>query len=197
MDAVSNKIEIFQNNCYQMAQIEADNLRNEIDSEINENIKSEIKKYKEETERNFYKKIQKKEKNYNSEILNQEIECKQNIVEKQKELQEDLKTEIYNRIVDFINTDNYKKFLFNNIEKVIDNCKLNNTVNSDIILYLTQRDADKYKDEIQTNFQCNIEIMESSNIGGAIGETKNILVDNSLRTLIEENIKLVLLEENN
>lgn len=199
MDTVNEKIEIFKNNCHQMAQEEADNLKKEIDSEINESIKLEIKKYQEETERNFNKKIDKIEKNYNSELFNQEIECKQNIVEKQKELQEDLKSEIYNRIVNFIDTDNYKEFLFNNVEQVINSCNLNNTqdaINSDIILYLTQKDFDKYKIEIETKFQCTMEVMDSSHLGGAIGETKNILVDNSLKTLIEENIKLVLLGEN-
>lgn len=191
MDAVNEKIEVFRNNCYQMAQIEADNLKKEIDSEINESIKTEIKKYKEETERNFNKKIEKKEKNYNSELFNQEIECKQNIVEKQKELQEDLKSEIYNRIENFINTENYKKFLLNNVTQVLQSCGLNN----DIILYLTQRDFNKYGAEIKVAFNYNIEIMDDSNLGGAIGETKNVLVDNSLKNLIEESINTVLSEE--
>ena len=194
MDTVSRKIENFQNNCYQMAKIEADKLKKEIDSEINDNIKIEIKKYKEETERNFNKKIDKIEKNYNSEIFNQEIECKQNIVERQKELKEDLKAEIYDKIVNYIDTENYKKFLFNNIEQVINSCNLNN--NQNVILYLTKTDFSKYKEEIKSEFQCNMEIMDSSNIGGTIGETENVLVDNSLKTLIEENINMVLLGEN-
>lgn len=199
MDVISEKIENFRNNCYQMAQNEAERLKKEIDNEINENIKIETKKYQEEIEKNFNKRIDKIEKSYNSEIFNQEIEYKQNITEKQKELQEDLKSEIYTRIEKFVDTENYKKFLFDNIEQVIKSCDLHNSkqVVSDsnlnnVKLYLTQRDYNKYKDEVKTMYQCTIETMENIYIGGAIGETKNVLVDNSLKTLIQENIRLVL-----
>ena len=60
-----------------------------------------------------------------------------------------------------------------------------------MLQYILQKDFEKYENQIKTEFNCNVDLTSEELIGGCIGEnlSQNLLIDNSLKTLLTEEIK--------
>ncbi|MGD9567450.1 MAG: V-type ATP synthase subunit E [Sedimentibacter sp.] len=93
---------------------------------------------------------------------------------------------------EFANSNEYKTYLSNIISKLSEDIK--NYDNSDVVIYVTNRDKEKYsefiKSEISKNIPNNIVFKTTGNIiGGLIAEftEKNIKIDMSIDAVLEDN----------
>ena len=183
---IDNKIKKFQNNCIETATREANSLKESIDNKINSKIEDEIASYREEAVRKYNRQISKLEKNYNSKIYELNNNSNISILNKRRELSDTLKLEVKLQILNFVNSDKYFEFLIDNIKSSI--LEIGKHGESLVKIYLTQNDKDKYENKISSYFNFDIDSISNDFIGGSIcvGVTKNISIDNTLKTLIEE-----------
>lgn len=97
-----------------------------------------------------------------------------------------------NILKEFVNSNEYESYLSKIISKLSDGIK--NYKESDLVLYVTNKDNDKYgdfiKNELNKNNDNNIILKTTENIiGGIIAEftEKNIKVDMSIDAVLEDN----------
>lgn len=188
MSSIQDKIDIFRSNCYEMAKDEANELSISIEEKINKNIEEEVELYKQESNKKYEKKSRKLEQNYNCQIFKEENIAKHSIIDAENKIKNDLKITVTNKIKDFVNSEDYKSFLINNISSALDKLKIEN---GDVIkINITNNDFEKYKDEIKGQFDFEVLEISNKNIGGSIcvNESKNISINNTLKILIEENL---------
>lgn len=188
MSSIQEKIDTFRLNCYEMAVNDANELSASIEEKINKNIKDEIEVYEQEASKKCEKKSRRLEQNYNSQIFDEQNMARHAVIDAENAIKEDLRTTVTHKIKEFVNSEAYKNFLINNINKSLTKLKING---GDIIkIGITTDDFSKYKAEIEEKFNAQAEEISNKNIGGSIcvNESKNISVNNTLKTLIEENL---------
>lgn len=185
MSSIEEKFEIFEKNCIEKARLEAYELKVNMNKKVQERIEDEINEYKVEAERKYNAKINKMEKRYNSEIFEIENQSKREILEIENEIIQSIKDEIENKLEEFTQTNEYINFLEKSIIQA-----MKNEPNSNYEIYITKSDYEKYKDKISQKFNCIVKIAENNLIGGclAIDTVNNIVIDNSIRNRLEEQI---------
>lgn len=183
---IDDKIKKFQNNCIETATNEANTLKQSINTKINSKIEDELSSYRQEALKKYNRQVNKLEKNYNSKIFELNNNSNIAILNKRRELSDTLKLEIKLKILNFVNSDKYFDFLLDNIKKSI--LELGKQGESLVKIYLTQNDKNKYENKISSYFNFDIDGINNDFIGGSIcvGTTKNIYIDNTLKTLIDE-----------
>lgn len=185
---IENKIIKFQNNCIETATREANSLKEIINDKVNSKIEDELASYREEALKKYNRQVDKLEKSYNSKIFELNNNYKIAILNKQKQLLQNLKLEVTLQVLNFVNSDKYLEFLIQNIKHSI--LELGKQGESLVKIYITQNDKDKYENKIYSCFNFDIDVISNDFIGGSIcvGSTKNISIDNTLKTLIEEQV---------
>lgn len=185
MDKTIEKIIKFNVDCESQAKKDADALNLSTDKEIFKRTKNMKEELRRNNEIELNKKLKKLEKEYNSEVVKIDTETRLEILKKEEELSNEIINILRNKIIDYTYSNSYKEYLFCNIDNVLKNIDSN----TNKILYLTKKDIDKFKDELEAKYN-NMEflIMDDNYIGGfkCFQTQKNILYDNSLKTLIEE-----------
>lgn len=189
MSSIDEKIKKFKETCSYMASEESKILSNQIDEEIEKNIKEEIAEYEAERKKEHLKKMERLEQKHNTELFQTDNNARYEILKKEKELKEKLYNKIINKIVEFTNGNKYKDFLNKNIKQTIVNLKIEE--GNDAVLRITKKDMEKFGKELKSNYDVKFETIEDSNYGGSIGinTSKQILIDNSLKTQVEEFFK--------
>lgn len=154
-----------------------------------EKLKSSIDKEAKEIEEKAFKR---------AEIKRAESTSKSKVIIKKDIMA--LKEKYYHAFMDkfntvlkeFVNSNEYKTYLSNIISRLSDDIK--GYGNSDVVIYVTNRDKEKYSDLIKSEFSKkisnNIIIMTTENIiGGLIVEftEKNIKINLSIDSVIEDN----------
>lgn len=93
---------------------------------------------------------------------------------------------------EFVNSNEYKTYLSNIISKLSDDIK--NYGNNDVVIYVTNKDKEKYSDfikgELNKKISNNIVFKTTENfIGGIVAEftEKNIKIDMSIDAVLEDN----------
>lgn len=188
MSSVEDKVNKFREKCCQMAMNDSNVLSYKINEEIEKNIKEELAEYQEEMEKEHKKRIEKLIQNHNCEVFQIENNARYQVIKKEEELQQRMKSNIISKIKDYVKSDKYKEFLNRNICETVNN--LNVKENDNVLIKLTSVDLEKYGNEMKQRFNFSFEVMPEDNIGGSIGinKTQNILIDNSLKTAIEDNV---------
>ena len=104
-------------------------------------------------------------------------------------LKENINSMVESQIYNFIETYEYKNFLFRNIEKTLSKMDMNECIE----VYITEKDFYKFKDEIEKTFNVKLEKIENENIGGCvvIDSQNHISINNTLKTNIEEKIEKI------
>lgn len=179
---IEKRLKEIEESCFSMASDESSVLKQEIENEIEEQIKTELENYINRKEWNYNKTIEKLEKNYMKEIFKFQADCKKEILLAKKDVDIDLKKEVTTLIKNYTQTEEYKKFLFSNIAKAI-NC-IDNKENVEI--GLVSKDIEKFKNELSEIYKYSIFEIDESNIGGCIIKTEFAIIDNSLKNNIEE-----------
>ena len=188
MSSIQDKIDTFRLNCFEMATNEANQLSASIEERINKNIKDEIELYTKESNERYEKKSKKLEQNYNCQIFDERNTARHAIIDAENEIKNDLKNTVTDKIKAFVNSEDYEKYLINNITSALNKLKIEN---GDIVkINITECDFNNYKTKINDNFSYVVDKISNKNIGGSIcvNESKNISIDNTLKTLIEENL---------
>lgn len=111
------------------------------------------------------------------------------INEFKQSLKQDVNSKVELEICKFVDTFEYKNFLLKTIDKTLS--KINKS--EDIKVYITEKDFDKFKDEIQNTFSVKVEKIENENIGGCIviDTTNHVSINNTLKINIEEKIEKI------
>lgn len=186
---INKKIEKIEKNCYETARKEYKVLKEENDNIISEKALDKVNSYKEELAKKYINEISKIEREYNRNLFDYEMDERVKINEFKQNLKEDINSRVELEICKFVDTFEYKNFLFKTIEKTLS--KINK--NEYIEVYVTEKDFNKFKDEIQSNFNIKLEKIENENIGGCIviDTINHISINNTLKTNIEEKIEKV------
>lgn len=186
---INKKIDKIEKNCYEVAKKEYKYLKEENDNIISEKVLDKVNSYKEELAKKYINEINKIDREYNRNLFDYEMDERVKINDFKQSLKQDINSKVELEICKFVNTFEYKKFLFKTIEKTLG--KVNK--NENIEVYITENDFYKFKDEIQDTFNIKLEQIENENIGGCIviDITNHISIDNTLKNNIEEKMKKI------
>lgn len=146
---------------------EFEEYKNIINSQIDQQLKSESSKIRVLT---------------NRELAENQIAIKRNISKKQEELKDMIFTEIGNKLTAFKSTPAYQELLINQIKEAVEFAGTD-----EIIIYIDPEDKDSL-DFLKNSVDVPIIISDYSFSGGtkAVIRSKNILIDNSFQNKLEE-----------
>lgn len=186
---VSKKLDKIENKCYEIAKKEFKSLKEENDNIISESVLDKINSYKEELEKKYINEINKLEREYNRNLFDYEMDERVKINNFKKTLKNNISLKVENEMIGFSDSFEYKDYLFKTINNTLN--KLEKNENTEI--YVTEKDFDKFKDEIQNLFSVKVDKISNENIGGCIvmDHVKKISINNTLKTNIEEKINKI------
>lgn len=163
-----------------MAKNEAEMINSEIEKKIDESVMLELKEYEKEKNKEYEKKLEKLEHQFNSQVFEENRKAKKIIIKKQNEFEDSVRNEFFKIANSFVESDKYFDYLINNIEQAIEN--LNTKDSSSIEVYVTNRDKQRFEKNIYERFKCNVLEIPNSYIGGSICKDakKNVLVNNTI-----------------
>lgn len=183
---INDKVNIFTSSMKKFFEKDICLLEKNINSDIENQIQSEIEEYQKIEELAYQKKLEKLDKEFNKQIYLLEMESKKEILNEKKKLQKELENEVIKLLKDFTNNIGYEDFLYKNINEILDKVKYS----SNSILSITSKDFDRFGEKIKQKYNINVEIMEEKYIGGCIFEDRleGIYIDNSIKNGINEKI---------
>lgn len=158
------------------------------ESEINEFLLKEnekIQNYKEKTIKNIEKKAATKQREKISKV---KMDTQRKLLNIKEEIITETIEEVKKRLIEYSTTKEYKNYLLNEIKNL-----KNHEVPEKFVLYLSEEDINKYKEEIEKELYSisksfNIKPSKVPIIGGFIleDEEKKFRIDNSLIYKIDE-----------
>ena len=92
--------------------------------------------------------------------------------------------EIENVICKMLDTPLYEEFFFNTLEETLEKVNIDNNT----IIGVVKEDYNRYSENIEIKYNVKCKIIDDKFIGGLILENKNVLIDNTLKNAIEENV---------
>ncbi len=189
MADIDKKIDKIEKSCYETAKKEQKILKEENDNICNKKVLEKVNDYKDELSKKYSNELNKIEREYNRELFDYEMKERIKISNFKQTLIDNIQFKVEEEFLKFVDSAQYKDYLFNLINKTIN--KLDKS--DELILYLTEKDYYKFKDEIENNFSVNLDKISNQNIGGcAIIDNQNkIYIDNTLKVNIQERIKKI------
>lgn len=186
---INKKLDKIEKNCYELAKREYKFLKEDNDNIISEKVLEKVNSYKEELTKKYANEISKIEREYNRNLFDYEMAERVKVNEFKQNLKENINSMVESQIYNFIETYEYKNFLFRNIEKTLSKMDMNECIE----VYITEKDFYKFKDEIEKTFNVKLEKIENENIGGCvvIDSQNHISINNTLKTNIEEKIEKI------
>lgn len=186
---INKKLDKIEKNCYELAKREYKFLKEDNDNIISEKVLEKVNSYKEELTKKYTNEISKIEREYNRNLFDYEMAERVKVNEFKQNLKENINSMVESQIYNFIETYEYKNFLFRNIEKTLSKMDMNECIE----VYITEKDFYKFKDEIEKTFNVKLEKIENENIGGCvvIDSQNHISINNTLKTNIEEKIEKI------
>lgn len=185
------KINKIEKTCYELARREAKVLQEENDSVISEKKSELIDNYKDELAKKYIQDMEEIKKEYNNRVYNYEVQEKKKVNNLKSDLINKIKTEVESEINDFISSRFYKKYLTENISNTLK--RLESNSDSEYIVFVTKRDFDKYGKALISKYNSvKLDKIEDEYLGGCrvLDSTNKVLIDNTLKNIIEEQIKL-------
>ena len=186
---INKKLDKIEKNCYELAKREYKFLKEDNDNIISEKVLEKVNSYKEELTKKYTNEISKIEREYNRNLFDYEMAERVKVNEFKQNLKENINSMVESQIYNFIETYEYKNFLFRNIEKTLSKMDMNDCIE----VYITEKDFYKFKEEIEKTFNVKLEKIENENIGGCvvIDSQNHISINNTLKTNIEEKIEKI------
>ncbi len=186
---INKKLDKIEKNCYETARKEFRFLKEENDNMISEKVLDKVNTYKEELTKKYTNEISKIEREYNRNLFDYEMDERVKINKFKQNLKQDINSKVEFEICKFVDTFEYKNFLLKTIDKTLS--KINKS--DDIKVYITEKDFQKFKEEIEKRFNVKLEKIENENIGGCIviDGINHISINNTLKTNIEEKIEKI------
>lgn len=179
---LEEKMERFREATINNAQEESKKLYLEYKSAIEEEYEAHKKAKKEEIEVELQVEMAAARRELNKKMLSKDLEYKREIFKREKGIKEKLFDELEVKVREHKNTDEYIEFL---CKKVI-NAK-NFAAGDEMIVYIDPSDV-KHLPEIIERTNITPQISKTGFIGGirAVIRSKNILIDDSYQTFIDE-----------
>ena len=169
---------------------ESDRLEKDILSKIQKG-KEEIDKQARETEERAAKKAELKYAESRSKL---KVEARKNIMSAKEKYFDIFMNSFKIKLQDFIQSKEYKTYLYKNILKL--NNELEKYDNSNLIICLSTRDFNKYGDYIKSEIPNNhsVTLKTADMTGGlvALVPSKNIKFDLSIDSVLEDNKSLIM-----
>ena len=189
---IENKLKNVEDNCINLAQKDADELKKATEKERDEKIADFISKYKEELEMKLNKEMANLNKNYNHSIFTLKKEGQIKVENFKKSKIRELKNKILDKYNDYKNTEEYKYDLILRIKATMGKAG----EGSRFEIMVVENDYNNYIEMLKNDF-VNIDIKQLSNdyIGGCIifNKDKKMLIDNTIRTVLEEELGKVVI----
>jgi len=183
---INKKLEKIEKNCLDTARKELNLLKSENDKILDEKILEKVNCYKDELSKKYDIELNKIKREYNRNLFNYEMNEKKKINNFKQTLLNNIEDRIKFEFERFTDSQGYKEYLFKTIRNAIQKTKSN-----ECTVFVTEKDYEKYAEDIARNFSVDVGKIDSSNIGGCVlvNIKEKISVDNTLKTNIEEKIK--------
>jgi len=189
---IEKKLKNVEDNCINLAQKDADELKKATEKEHDEKIADFISKYKEELDMKLNKEMANLNKNYNHSIFTLKKEGQIKVENFKKSKIRELKNKILDKYNDYKNTEEYKYDLISRIKATMGKAG----EGSRFEIMVVENDYNNYIEMLKNEF-VNIDIKQLSNdyIGGCIifNKDKKMLIDNTIRTVLEEELGKVVI----
>jgi vacuolar-type H+-ATPase subunit E/Vma4 len=189
---IEKKLKNVEDNCINLAQKDADELKKATEKERDEKIADFISKYKEELDMKLNKEMANLNKNYNHSIFTLKKEGQIKLENFKKSKIRELKNKILDKYNDYKNTEEYKYDLISRIKATMGKAG----EGSRFEIMVVENDYNNYIEMLKNEF-VNIDIKQLSNdyIGGCIifNKDKKMLIDNTIRTVLEEELGKVVI----
>jgi vacuolar-type H+-ATPase subunit E/Vma4 len=189
---IEKKLKNVEDNCINLTQKDADELKKATEKERDEKIADFISKYKEELDMKLNKEMANLNKNYNHSIFTLKKEGQIKVENFKKSKIRELKNKILDKYNDYKNTEEYKYDLISRIKATMGKAG----EGSRFEIMVVENDYNNYIEMLKNEF-VNIDIKQLSNdyIGGCIifNKDKKMLIDNTIRTVLEEELGKVVI----
>jgi vacuolar-type H+-ATPase subunit E/Vma4 len=197
MITVEEKLDVFTKLVLEKVQREYEEKKKEIDEKNNEIIQGHKSEISERAHKLIINITGRGEIQKNRLISRAKVEGKRIVLSKKEELLEKLIGNIEGKAVQFTYEDDYKGYIVNSLCEALENLKNKES----IILFLTDKDRDRYRELIINTVRENgfdsentqIQRLEPGLIGGviAIDREKTVKVDCTIKTRIEDNRNMI------
>lgn len=186
---IDKKLKMLEESSMESAKKDAEILGEKINNIAQKKIEEKVDDYREFLADKYEKEVNKIIRNYNKNIFDYEKEDKMKIINFKQNLVSNIETKVKEKLNIFVNSYEYKEYLLKNISDTL--IKVHSE-NSFCKVYIIEKDFYKFKDEILKNFNIELDKIDNKNIGGCIAENRDmkILIDNTIKTNIEENINI-------
>lgn len=183
----NKKLEKINKACQEIARKELILLKKENDSFSNDKIENMVEEYKKELSDKYSSELNKIQREYNKKIFDYKQQQRMRINKFKESLKEELELEITKEIEKFTDSREYEEFLINNINNVLKNIK----DKSKCVIYITEKDYNKYCEKLTFKFNLKLEKMDNKNLGGCIIVDKiaKVSLDNTIKNNIEEKVE--------
>ena len=185
---IDKKIEKIEKSCMESAKRELKELEDENNSRVDNEVETRINEYKDELALRYTEELKKLEREYNKKTYEYEMSSRVKINKFKENLKSDITNRVTNEIWLFVDSNQYEDYLYNSIDKVLKEKSFDVTSSK---VFITDKDYERFSENIKNRFKVEIEKISNENIGGCIiiNSNLNISVDNTIRTTIEEKIK--------
>ena len=177
------KLEKIEKNCYEIARKQLKEMQENNAKLVEETVENRMAEYKDNLANKFEYDSKDLKRDFNKEIYEFEMDAKARVNSSKENLKKGLYSKVVMEIEGFINSEDYKGYLLNNIKNSIQKEKLNAKA---AVIYITERDFYRFENDIKSTFGENVETIPNDNIGGSIiiDREKKISVDNTIKTNI-------------
>lgn len=188
---VNKKLDKIKKSCCEIAKKENSFLKEENDNIISEKVLEKVNLYKEELAKKYISEMNKIERDYNKNLFDYEINERIKINDFKQILKDSINSKVENELLIFVNSFEYKDYLFKIINKTLEKIEANEHTK----IYVTEHDFDRFKEDIKNTFLLEVDKISNENIGGCviINSINKVSINNTLKTNIEEKIKKISL----
>lgn len=194
MVTIEQKLDLFRKLLNQSIYLKIEEDLNKLEKEVQIKTKQTEEKIDSEAQEIVDRATKKAELKHAEVIGKSQIAMKREIMSIKEKYFNIFINNFKDRLQDFVQSSEYKAFLYKNILKL--NTELNNYGNLELNIYLSTRDFNKYADFIkaETSKNHSLSLIGADIIGGFIAEvpSKNIKFDLSIDAILEDNKSYIM-----
>lgn len=179
---IEEKLEHFETLCYGDATERSDKMLTDYTASLKSTLEEHKRDARRQADMQVDTEAEKIEHDINKQLSIEQINIKREYSKRQEELKAMLISELRNRLALFMDSAEYRHLLESEVKKALKFAQ-----GAPMTVYLDPSDADKVN-LIALNTEAEIKLSDTSFLGGirAVIPSKNILIDNSFQTKLEE-----------
>lgn len=188
-EEIKRRIEKIESNCINLAKEENAVLKKE-NNDIKEKMLSEkIESYNKELEKKLINEFNKMARDFNKNVFEYNMESRRKVTQFKNTLQVNIHKLLIERFIAYADEDEYFDYLQMSIEQVMAKVEKN----ENCTIYITNKDASRFKETIENKYGVSVESIDDTNIGGCmlLNKVEKVSIDNTLKNNISERIKNV------